>query len=74
MVKDITRVTVEWSDGRQYSLHRDHIRKLFNNANPLGSYLTLVFSPEIKGGGWTEVKEQKHCDEIHHGLENRVHG
>jgi hypothetical protein len=50
----ITQVTVEWSDGRRYSLKPDYLGRLFSNKNPMSAYLALAFSPEVDGGGWLE--------------------
>jgi hypothetical protein len=52
----ITGITVDWSDGRRFTLDKDHVAKLFEGRNPLSSYLVLAFSPDLHQGGWIEQK------------------
>jgi hypothetical protein len=52
----IISITVDWSDGRRFTLDKDHITKLFEGRNPLSSYLVLAFSPDLHQGGWIEQK------------------
>ena len=57
MPREITKVTVEWSDGRRYHLSEDHIARLFQGNNPMSSYLSIAFSPDLDGGGWVEEEQ-----------------
>ncbi len=58
MNRRIAAVQVEWSDGRRYSLKTIFIERLFRGRNPLSEYLSLVFSPDADGSGWTEIDDQ----------------
>jgi hypothetical protein len=61
MVREITNVTVEMSDGRRYSLAKAHITMLFGGNNSFSTYLAVAFSPDIDGG-WGEEKEPEGWD------------
>ena len=61
MPREITKVTVEWSDGRRYQLSEDHIARLFQGNNPMSSYISIAFSPDLDGGGWVE-EEHTGCE------------
>ncbi len=56
MSRGITKVLIQCSDGRRYSLKEDHITRLFRGDNPLSSYLAMVFSPQQNRDGWVEEK------------------
>jgi hypothetical protein len=55
--REIVKVTVEWSDGRLYSLEAGTAARLFGGKNPMSSYLAVVFSPDLEGEGWVEEQD-----------------